>query len=61
MGYKNSIDSATLVNKCLELIEAHYLFDLPYDKLRMLIHPEAFVHSIIEYNNFTTVMNLFFS
>jgi 1-deoxy-D-xylulose-5-phosphate reductoisomerase len=60
MGYKNSIDSATLVNKCLELIEAHYLFDLPYDKLRMLIHPEAFVHSIIEYNNFTTVMNYFF-
>ena len=30
MGYKNSIDSATLVNKCLELIEAHYLFDIPY-------------------------------
>ena len=55
MGYKNSIDSATLVNKCLELIEAHYLFNLPYDKLRMLIHPEALVHSIIEYNNYTSV------
>jgi len=60
MGYKNSIDSATLVNKCLELIEAHYLFNLPYDKLRMLIHPEALVHSIIEFNNYTSVMNYFY-
>ena len=60
MGYKNSIDSATLVNKCLELIEAHYLFDLPYDKLRMLIHPEALVHSIIEYNNYISFMNYFY-
>ena len=60
MGYKNSIDSATLANKCLELIEAHYLFNLPYDKLRMLIHPEALVHSIIEYNNYTSVMNYFY-
>ena len=60
MGYKNSIDSATLANKCLELIEAHYLFNLPYDKLSMLIHPEALVHSIIEYNNYTSVMNYFY-
>jgi len=60
MGYKNSIDSATLANKCLELIEAHYLFDLPYDKLRMLIHPEALVHSIVEFNNYTSVMNYFY-
>ncbi len=60
MGYKNSIDSATLVNKCLELIEAHYLFNLPYNKLRMLIHPEALVHSIIEYNNYTSLMNYFY-
>jgi len=60
MGYKNSIDSATLANKCLELIEAHYLFNLPYDKLRMLIHPEALVHSIIEYKNYTSLMNYFY-
>jgi len=60
MGNKNSIDSATLANKCLELIEAHYLFNLPYDKLGMLIHPEALVHSIIEYNNYTSVMNYFY-
>ena len=48
MGYKNSIDSATLVNKCLEVIEAHYLFDIPYNKIKVLIHPEAIVHSIIQ-------------
>ena len=52
MGYKNSIDSATLVNKCLELIEAHYLFDLPFEKLDILIHPESQIHSIFEYNNY---------
>jgi len=59
MGYKNSIDSATLVNKCLELIEAHYLFDIPFEKMNILIHPEAIVHSAIEYNNFVTHFNLF--
>ena len=59
MGYKNSIDSATLVNKCLELIEAHYLFNLPYDKLQILIHPEAIIHSIVEYENYVTQFNLF--
>ncbi len=59
MGYKNSIDSATLVNKCLELIEAHYLFDIPFDKLEILIHPEALVHSIVEFENYTTKFNLF--
>ncbi len=59
MGYKNSIDSATLVNKCLELIEAHYLFDIPFSKLKILIHPEAIVHSAIEYENYVTQFNLF--
>ncbi len=59
MGYKNSIDSATLVNKCLEVIEAHYLFDLPYDKIKVLIHPEAIVHSAIEFKNYVTQFNLF--
>ncbi len=52
MGYKNSIDSATLVNKCLEIIEAHYLFDLPFQKLEIVIHPESQIHSIFEYNNY---------
>ena len=59
MGYKNSIDSATLVNKCLELIEAHYLFDIPYSKMDILIHPEALVHSVIEHKNYVTHFNLF--
>ena len=59
MGYKNSIDSATLVNKCLELIEAHYLFDIPFNKLDILVHPEAIVHSAIEYKNYVTNFNLF--
>ena len=52
MGYKNSIDSATLVNKCLEIIEAHYLFDLEYNNLKIIIHPESKIHSIFEYSNY---------
>ena len=59
MGYKNSIDSATLVNKCLEVIEAHYLFNIPYKKIKILIHPQAFVHSIIVNNNYVTYYNAF--
>jgi len=58
MGYKNSIDSATLVNKCLELIEAHYLFNLKYENLDILIHPESKIHSIIEFKNY--LYNLFY-
>ena len=59
MGYKNSIDSATLVNKCLELIEAHYLFDIPFEKMQILIHSEAIVHSIVEFENYVSQFNLF--
>ncbi len=59
MGYKNSIDSATLVNKCLELIEAHYLFDIPFSQLDILIHPESLVHSIIEDKNYISKMIYF--
>ncbi len=61
MGYKNSIDSATLANKCLELIEAHYLFNIPYEKLDILIHPESLIHSIIEYNNGTSIFVYFYN
>ena len=60
MGYKNSIDSATLANKCLELVEAHYLFDIPYEKLKIIIHPEAVIHSIVDCQNFTSIMNYFY-
>ena len=59
MGYKNSIDSATLVNKCLELIEAHYLFNIPFNKMEILIHPEAVAHSIVEFDNYVSQINLF--
>ena len=60
MGYKNSIDSATMANKCLEIIEAHYLFHIPFKKLDIVIHPQSLVHSIIEYNNFTSNLNYFY-
>ena len=61
MGYKNSIDSATLVNKCLELIEAHYLFCIPMRKLDILIHPESLIHSIIEDKNYISKMIYFYN
>jgi len=59
MGYKNSIDSATLVNKCLEVVEAHYLFGVPFEKIDIIIHPQALVHSIITKKNFVSNYNLF--
>jgi len=46
MGAKITIDSATMVNKGLEVIEAHHLFDLEYDKIDTIIHPESIIHSI---------------
>jgi len=48
MGRKISIDSATLMNKGLEVIEAHWLFDLPLDRIDVLIHPQGIVHSMVE-------------
>jgi 1-deoxy-D-xylulose-5-phosphate reductoisomerase len=48
MGAKITIDSATLMNKGLEVIEAHYLFDIDYDKVDVVIHPESIVHSLVE-------------
>lgn len=49
MGKKISIDSATLMNKGLEVIEAHYLFNLPPEKIDVLIHPQCIVHSMVEF------------
>ena len=49
MGRKISVDSATMMNKGLELIEAHYLFDMPATRLDVLIHPQSIVHSMVEY------------
>ena len=49
MGAKISVDSATMMNKGLELIEAHYLFGLPSDRLNVLVHPQSVVHSLVEF------------
>jgi 1-deoxy-D-xylulose-5-phosphate reductoisomerase len=51
MGDKITIDCATLVNKGLEVIEAHHLFRMPYDHLRVLIHPQSIVHSMVEFHD----------
>ncbi len=48
MGQKITIDSATLMNKGLEVIEAHHLFGMPYDRIGVVIHPESIVHSLVE-------------
>ena len=49
MGAKISVDSATLMNKGLELIEAHYLFGLPSERIDILVHPQSVVHSLVEF------------
>lgn len=49
MGKKITIDSATLMNKALEVIEAHYFFDVEPDKIDVLIHPQSIIHSMVEY------------
>lgn len=51
MGQKISVDSATMMNKALEVIEAHYLFDMPADKIDVMIHPQSIVHSMVEYSD----------
>jgi 1-deoxy-D-xylulose-5-phosphate reductoisomerase len=49
MGKKVTVDSATLMNKGLEIMEAHWLFDIPLDRIDVLIHPESIVHSLVEF------------
>jgi 1-deoxy-D-xylulose-5-phosphate reductoisomerase len=49
MGKKVTVDSATLVNKGLEVIEAHWLFSMPYDRIHVLIHPQSIIHSMVEF------------
>jgi 1-deoxy-D-xylulose-5-phosphate reductoisomerase len=51
MGRKITIDSATLANKGLELIEAHYLFDLPYDRIEIVVHPTSIVHALVRFRD----------
>lgn len=55
MGSKLTIDSATMMNKGLEVIEAHHLFNMPYDKIDVLLHRESIIHSMVEFED-TSVM-----
>lgn len=58
MGKKITIDSATLINKGLEVIEAHWLFGLPYEKIDVVIHPQSIIHSMVEYVDGSVVAQL---
>ena len=51
MGRRITIDSATMVNKAFEVIEAHHLFEIDYDRIDVVIHPESIVHSLVEYRD----------
>ena len=53
MGNKITIDCATMVNKCFEIIEAHYLFNVPNSKIDVILHKESCVHSMVQYNDGT--------
>ena len=55
MGPVVTINSSTLVNKGLEIIEAHYLFDIPYSQIEAVIHPQSVVHSLVEYVDGSTI------
>ncbi len=58
MGPKITIDSATLANKGLELIEAHFLFDLPYDRIEVVVHPTSIVHAIVRFRDGAALAHL---
>jgi len=58
MGRKISVDSATMMNKGLELIEAHYLFGLSADQIRVLIHPQSVIHSMVRYVDGSVIAQL---
>jgi 1-deoxy-D-xylulose-5-phosphate reductoisomerase len=58
MGPKISVDSATLMNKGLEVIEAHHLFGLPGDRIDVLVHPQSLVHSLVEFVDGSTLAQL---
>ncbi|MCM3594267.1 1-deoxy-D-xylulose-5-phosphate reductoisomerase [Metabacillus idriensis] len=58
MGAKITIDSATMMNKGLEVIEAHWLFDLPYEKIEVLLHKESIIHSMAEFHDRSVIAQL---
>jgi 1-deoxy-D-xylulose-5-phosphate reductoisomerase len=58
MGAKITIDSATMMNKGLEVIEAHWLFGLPYEKIDVLLHKESIIHSMVEFHDSSVIAQL---
>jgi 1-deoxy-D-xylulose-5-phosphate reductoisomerase len=58
MGPKITVDSATLMNKGLELIEAHYLFGLPYDRIEVVVHPTSVVHALVRFRDGASLAHL---
>jgi len=58
MGPKITIDSATLMNKGLETIEAHHLFDMEYDQIRIVVHPQSCIHSMVEFSDGSVIAHL---
>jgi 1-deoxy-D-xylulose-5-phosphate reductoisomerase len=58
MGRKITVDSATMMNKALEVIEAHWLFQMPVDNIEVLIHPESIVHSLVEFVDGSVIAQL---
>jgi 1-deoxy-D-xylulose-5-phosphate reductoisomerase len=58
MGPKITVDSSTLMNKGLEVIEAHELFDVPYDRIDVVVHPQSVVHSMVEFTDGATIAQL---
>lgn len=58
MGAKISVDSATMANKGLEMIEAAYLFDMPAEKIDVVVHPESIIHSLVEYVDGSTLAQM---
>ncbi|MFL5950660.1 MAG: 1-deoxy-D-xylulose-5-phosphate reductoisomerase [Gaiellaceae bacterium] len=58
MGPKITVDSATLANKGLELIEAHFLFDLPYERIEVVVHPSSVVHALVRFRDGAALAHL---
>jgi 1-deoxy-D-xylulose-5-phosphate reductoisomerase len=58
MGPKITVDSATLANKGLELIEAHFLFDLPYERIEVVVHPSSIVHALVRFRDGASLAHL---
>jgi 1-deoxy-D-xylulose-5-phosphate reductoisomerase len=58
MGAKITIDSATMVNKGLEVIEAHWLFELPYEQIEIILHPQSIIHSMVEFVDYSVIAQL---